>query len=64
MMDASSDRSVSYRSPAGLQITWLQPAIGGEIGGIDLRQEIPPAIAKDIYNALLSRNEQLFQAAR
>jgi taurine dioxygenase len=65
MMDASSDRSLSYRSPSGLQITWLQPAIGGEISGIDLSQEIPPATAKDIYNALLAhgviffRNQQL-----
>jgi taurine dioxygenase len=61
MKDAAAEQGRIYRSPSGLHITRLQPAIGAEITGIDLTREIPSAAARDIRDALLAHGVIFFR---
>src|SRR5260221_758398 len=62
------DLRVTYSTPCGLRVTRLQPAIGAEIVGADLRA-VTDEIARDINQVLLAhgviffRNQPLDYAA-
>lgn len=43
-----------YETPSGLTVRRLQPAIGAEILGLDLRQTVSPAVFRDLNAALLA----------
>ena len=55
----------TYRSPTGMLIKILQPAIGAEVSEVDLSGPIMPDVAQDIRNAVLAhgvigfRNQKL-----
>ncbi len=46
---------------AGITITPLQPTIGAEIGGVDLRQPLPPAIRDAVRAAVLKYKVVFFR---
>jgi alpha-ketoglutarate-dependent taurine dioxygenase len=54
MNQIASLNAKSYLTPAGLEVTILQPTIGAEISGIHLRQPISSAAAADIRATLLT----------
>jgi taurine dioxygenase len=47
-------RTARYRTPAGLEVTRLQPAIGAVLSGVDLTAPIPSEAAADIRQALFA----------
>lgn len=53
--------AIRYRTPFGLEVTRLEPAVGAEISGIDLAGEVPPAAAADIRKALLAHGVVFFR---
>lgn len=44
----------TYETPLGLQVRRLQPAIGAEISGVDLRTGVTPALIAELRAALLA----------
>ena len=54
MNDMTVSASTGYRTPSGLVVKKLQPAVGAEILGIDLSGKISAAQAADIRSALLA----------
>jgi taurine dioxygenase len=60
-MSGTSAASIVYRTPGGLEVRKLQPAIGAEISGVDLAREIGDAQAGDIRKALLAHGVIFFR---
>lgn len=58
---ADIDPRVTYRTPGGLTVHRLEPAIGGELEGIDLTKPISPEHAADIRQALLDHGVIFFR---
>jgi alpha-ketoglutarate-dependent taurine dioxygenase len=58
---ADFDPQVTYRTPGGLTVHRLEPAIGGELEGIDLTQPISEEHAADIRQALLDHGVIFFR---
>lgn len=58
---ATSEAQVAYRTPGGLAVRRIQPAIGAEISGIDLTGPISEVHAQDIRQVLFDHGVIFFR---